>query len=66
MDFRLNNKFKSLLKNESGATLIEYGLIVALVAIASIIAITDFGVSVNDMFNFNKQAVEEVVNEAIK
>ena len=39
------------LKNESGATAIEYGLIAALIAVAGIGAFTTAGTSVQGIFN---------------
>lgn len=41
---------KKLLKDESGATAIEYGLIAALVAVAAIAALTAMGTSLDRMF----------------
>jgi pilus assembly protein Flp/PilA len=38
------------LKNESGATAIEYGLIVALIAVVIITAVTTLGGKINDAF----------------
>jgi pilus assembly protein Flp/PilA len=40
-----------LLKNEDGATAIEYGLIAALVAVAAITAMTSVGTSLTGIFN---------------
>lgn len=40
------------LADESGATAIEYGLIAALMAVASILAFTVLGGSLSDMFNY--------------
>ena len=40
-----------LLKDESGATAIEYGLIAALVSVAAIAALTAMGGSLQTMFN---------------
>jgi pilus assembly protein Flp/PilA len=39
-----------LLKNEDGATAIEYGLIAALIAVAAIGAFTSVGTSLNGIF----------------
>lgn len=44
-------KFKSFLKDESGATAIEYGLLVALIAVAIIGAVTAVGGGLSGMFN---------------
>ena len=38
---------KQFLKNESGATAIEYGLIVALIAVVIISAVTTLGTNLN-------------------
>ena len=45
------NMVRSFLKDESGATAIEYGLIAALVALAGIVAFNGLGDSVLDAFN---------------
>lgn len=38
-------------KNESGATAIEYGLIAALIAVAAIVAMSTLGNKLGDTFN---------------
>jgi pilus assembly protein Flp/PilA len=43
--------FARFLKDESGATAIEYGLIAALIAVAIIGGVTALGTSANDTFN---------------
>jgi pilus assembly protein Flp/PilA len=45
--FDLVSKF---VKDESGATAIEYGLIAALVAVAAIVGMTALGTSLNTIF----------------
>jgi pilus assembly protein Flp/PilA len=40
------------LRDERGATAIEYGLIAAMIAISIIAAMTTFGNSISTMFNF--------------
>ena len=42
---------KQFLKNENGATAIEYGLIVSLIVIAVIAGITNLGTSQQDSFD---------------
>ena len=42
--------FLKLLKNDDGATAIEYGLIAALIAVAAIGAMTSVGTSLNSKF----------------
>ena len=44
------NTIRSLFKNESGATAIEYGLIAALVAVAAITALTTLGTDLGGTF----------------
>ena len=42
---------KSFLKNESGVTAIEYGLIAALVAVAGVTAFTGLGTQISTTMN---------------
>ena len=42
--------FRKMLKNEKGATAIEYGLIAALIAVAAIAAMQGLGTSLNSTF----------------
>ena len=44
-------KFLKLIKNEKGATAIEYGLIAALIAVAAIGAMTSVGQKLSSTFN---------------
>jgi len=49
---RLTMKFfKNLLRDEAGATAIEYGLIAALIAVAAITALTSLGGNLSNTFN---------------
>ncbi|HET7317330.1 MAG TPA: Flp family type IVb pilin [Sphingomicrobium sp.] len=43
-------KFLKLIKNEEGATAIEYGLIAALIAVAAIAAMSNVGTSLSSTF----------------
>ena len=52
---------KNLLKDESGATAIEYGLIAALVSVAAIGALTAMGSSLNTMFGTVSDKLETAV-----
>jgi pilus assembly protein Flp/PilA len=45
------NLFAKLLRDETGATAIEYGLIAALIALAAISTITDVGRNLSTTFN---------------
>ena len=49
--------FKKLVREESGATMVEYGLIVALIAVAAIVATTALGTSVADNFDTTSAAM---------
>jgi pilus assembly protein Flp/PilA len=42
--------FKNLLRDEAGATAIEYGLIAALIAVAAITALTSLGHNLSNTF----------------
>jgi pilus assembly protein Flp/PilA len=44
-------RFWNLSRDERGATAIEYGLIAALIAVASIVALTSVGTKLGDTFN---------------
>ena len=44
------SKFARFIKDESGATAIEYGLIAALIAVAIITALTTLGTTLNGVF----------------
>ncbi|HUY41906.1 MAG TPA: Flp family type IVb pilin [Candidatus Dormibacteraeota bacterium] len=41
---------KTLVKDDSGATLVEYGLLLALVALAAITAMTTLGGKISSLF----------------
>lgn len=49
-EFNMTNLFARFIKNESGATAIEYGLIAALVAVAAIGGMTTLGTSLKTQF----------------
>ena len=48
---------KTLFSNEAGATAIEYGLIAALIAVASITAMNGLGTQLNATFNATSKAM---------
>ena len=48
---RLALKLRSFLRDESGATAIEYGLIAALIAVVIITAVTSIGTNLSSKFN---------------
>ena len=51
-------KFLKLIKDEKGATAIEYGLIAALIAVAAVTAMTGLGQSIGNTFNNVSNAME--------
>lgn len=56
-------KITAVLKDESGATAIEYGLIAALVSVAAIAALTAMGSSLEQMFNKVSGELSNAVNQ---
>ena len=44
------NLFKVLLRDERGAELVEYGLLVSLIAIVALVAVHTFGKSVSGLY----------------
>lgn len=52
-------KFLKLIKNEEGATAIEYGLIAALIAVAAIAAMSNVGNSLNNTFTNVSSALDQ-------
>lgn len=55
---------KSFLRDESGATAIEYGLIAALVSVAAIGALGAMGESLGNMFGFVSEELQNAVDQA--
>ncbi|RLQ89313.1 Flp family type IVb pilin [Notoacmeibacter ruber] len=54
----MNKVFARFVKDESGATAIEYGLIAALIAVAIIGAVSAVGGSLTDRFNAISSAID--------
>jgi pilus assembly protein Flp/PilA len=55
---------RSFVKDESGATAIEYGLIAALVSVAGIAALTAMGSSLRQMFETVSSKLDNAVSQA--
>jgi len=49
---------KKFFKDESGATAVEYGLMVALIAVVIIVSVTFLGSALNVKFNYVAQQVD--------
>lgn len=54
----MKSLFSRFVKDESGATAIEYGLIAALVSVAAIVALTALGTELSDIFDTVKTTLE--------
>ena len=55
--------FNEMIRDESGATAIEYGLIAALIAVAAIAAMTFLGGQLKDIFNGTANEIKDSVTE---
>jgi pilus assembly protein Flp/PilA len=51
-------KFFKMIKDEKGATAIEYGLIAALIAVAAVTAMTGLGQTIGNTFNNVSNAMD--------
>jgi pilus assembly protein Flp/PilA len=47
---KLVNSFKTFVRDEEGQDLIEYALLVALISLVCVVALTDAGKQVNNIF----------------
>jgi len=56
--------FKQLIRDESGATAIEYGLIAALVSVAAIGALTTLGESLTTIFGVVSTNLSDAATQA--
>ena len=61
VNYILSSIFSRVNSDEEGQTLVEYGLIVALISIVSILALTLVGTSVRDIF----QTIAGVLDNAV-
>ncbi len=55
------SKLRRLLKDKSGATAIEYGLIAALVSVAAVVALGQVGTSLNALFSTVSSTLDAAV-----
>jgi pilus assembly protein Flp/PilA len=51
------NLIKRFVREEEGATMVEYGLMVALIAVVCIVAVTALGTSLENIFTKTEAAV---------
>ena len=62
----MQNLITKFVKDESGATAIEYGLIAALIAVAMIAGATQLGQSIDDKFSDVAESMDKVKDNAGK
>jgi pilus assembly protein Flp/PilA len=55
---------KSFIRDDSGATAIEYGLIAALVSVASILALQALGGSLSNIFGVVSSKLDNIASQA--
>ena len=60
----MSNMIVRFLKDESGATAIEYGLIAALISVAAITAFSAVGTSLSSMFTVVSSSIDGAVQSA--
>ena len=60
----MSNMIVRFLKDESGATAIEYGLIAALVSVAAIAGFSALGTSLSSMFSVVSSSIDGAVQAA--
>ena len=46
----MRKNFARFVKNEDGAALVEYGLLVGLIAVVCIVTVTNLGTNINQLF----------------
>lgn len=56
----MKNAIAKFLRDESGATAVEYGLLVGLIALAIIATVTLLGAELNRVFNVVLEALQKV------
>lgn len=52
---------KNFLREEEGATMVEYGLMVALIAVACIVAVTGLGTSIEGVFDGTGEELDTAI-----
>jgi pilus assembly protein Flp/PilA len=48
---------KTMIRDEEGATMVEYGLLVALIALVAIVGVTALGTGLNSLFGSTASAI---------
>lgn len=52
--------FKSLIKDEDGQGMVEYGIIIALISVVAIVAIKNIGKKTNDAYTHSSQMMDVI------
>ena len=60
----LFNRVLTLMRDDSGQDLLEYGLLAALIALVAVVAVTDSGKAVNTIFSKIATEVQNAANAA--
>jgi pilus assembly protein Flp/PilA len=60
----LINRVLTLMRDDSGQDLLEYGLLAALIALVAIVAVTNSGKAVNSLFSTIATQVQNAANAA--
>ena len=60
----LINRVLTLMRDDSGQDLLEYGLLAALIALVAVVAVTDSGKAVNTIFSKIATEVQNAANAA--
>ncbi len=61
----MRSVFRRFTRDKSGATAVEYSLVVAIVAVSAIAGMDAFGASLIDMLDHIAQTINSVINERI-
>ena len=61
----MRNVIRRFTSDRSGATAVEYSLVVAIVAVSAIAGMDAFGASLIDMLDHISQTINSVINERI-
>ena len=61
----MRNVIRRFRRDKSGATAVEYSLVVAIVAVSAIAGMDAFGGSLVDMLDHISQTINSVINERI-
>ena len=59
--FDLKKWWGKIHEDETGATAIEYGLFAALIAVVIIVAVTNIGTALNDVFTNVAESLDNVI-----